>query len=57
MTIEEIIRIIEQKAVVLSQLKASAVNGGDLEQVIKLEEEEAATTLLIAQLKRTQSGM
>lgn len=56
MTIEEIIRIIEQKAAVLSQLKASAVSGGDLEQVLKLETEEAANALLLSQLRQVPNA-
>jgi hypothetical protein len=57
MTLADLIIILKNKLTVLSQLKTSAINCGELDQVIKLEEEETATTLLIAQLEHTQTGM
>jgi hypothetical protein len=52
MTLFDLIRILENKIVNLSQLKTAAGAIGDVEQVVKLEEDEAATSTLIGQLKQ-----
>lgn len=57
MLLADLIAILKNKLVTLSQLKTSAISCGELEQVLKLEEEEAATTLLIAQLEHAESGV
>lgn len=57
MTLSELIMLLENKVVKLSQLKSNAANVGDVEQVIVLEDQEAETQTLLSQLKQiTQSN-
>ena len=52
MTLTDLITIFENKLANLGQLKTSAISSGDMNQIVKLEEEEAATLTLLNQLKQ-----
>jgi hypothetical protein len=52
MTLKDLIRILENKVAYLGQQKGSAAAAGDVEQVLKLEQDEASTSLLVSQLRQ-----
>ena len=52
MTLTDLITIFENKLANLGQLKTSAISIGDMNQIVKLEDEEAATLTLLNQLKQ-----
>lgn len=56
MTITDLIILLQNKLSALGHLKTAALSAGDVEQVIKLEEEEAATQTLIVQLKQVPAS-
>lgn len=55
MTLEQIVQILTNKVVSLSQLRESAVRSGDLEKVYQIEIELAETQSVIDILKSAQA--
>lgn len=56
MTLTDLLTILQNKLSALGHLKTSAAASGDVEQVVRLEEEEAATGTLISQLKQVPNN-
>lgn len=52
MTLDELFKILENKLAHLAQLKTTATSIGDVEQVVKIEQEYVATSTLVAQIKQ-----
>lgn len=52
MTLDDLIKILENKLMHLAQLKTTATSIGDVEQIVKIEQEHAATSTLISQIKQ-----
>jgi hypothetical protein len=56
MTITDLITLLQNKLSAVSHLKTAASSAGDVEQVLKLEQEEVATETLILQLKQVPAS-
>jgi hypothetical protein len=56
MTLEELIKLIENRLADTANKKVLAISIGDIEQLSKLEKDEHSTSTLLSQLKQVQNA-
>ena len=56
MTLEELIKLIENRLADTANKKVLATSIGDIEQLSKLEKDEHSTSTLLSQLKQVQNA-